>query len=50
MSRIHATNLDAQVKPNTNSHYCDDKAVSRFREIANTCQEEGFELIEDAIN
>jgi hypothetical protein len=30
-----------------NNYYCDDKAVSHFREIANTCQEEGFELIED---
>ena len=30
-----------------NSYYCDDKAVSHFREISKTCQEEGFELIED---
>jgi hypothetical protein len=27
--------------------YCDDKAISHFREIVKTCQEEGFELIED---
>ena len=30
-----------------NSYYCDDKAVSHFREIAKNCQEENFELIED---
>jgi hypothetical protein len=30
-----------------NSYYCDGKAVSHFREIAKTCQEENFELIED---
>jgi len=30
-----------------NSYYCDDRAISHFREIANTCREEGFELIED---
>jgi len=30
-----------------NNYYCDDKAVSHFREVAKTCQEEGFELIED---
>ena len=30
-----------------NSYYCDDKAISHFREIAKNCQEEGFELIED---
>jgi hypothetical protein len=30
-----------------NNYYCDDKAVSHFREIAKTCQKEGFELIED---
>jgi hypothetical protein len=30
-----------------NSYYCHDKAVSHFGEIAKTCQEEDFELIED---
>jgi len=30
-----------------NSYYCNDKAVSHFREVAKTCQDEGFELIED---
>ena len=30
-----------------NSYYCDDKAISHFKEIAKNCQEEGFELIED---
>ncbi|HEX7482215.1 MAG TPA: hypothetical protein VF350_01945 [Candidatus Bathyarchaeia archaeon] len=29
------------------SYYCDDKAVSHFREIANKCHQEGFALIED---
>jgi len=29
------------------SYYCDDKAVSHFKEIAENCQEEGFKLIED---
>ena len=29
------------------SNYCDDKAVSHFREIANKCHQEGFMLIED---
>jgi P4 family phage/plasmid primase-like protien len=29
-----------------NSYYC-DKTISHFKEIAKTCQEEGFELIED---
>jgi hypothetical protein len=33
-----------------NGYYCDEKLVSHFREIAKTCQEEGFELIEDKIN
>ena len=28
-------------------YYCNDKAVSHFREVAKTCQAEGFELIED---
>ena len=31
-----------------NSYFCDDKAVSHFREIAKNCQEESFELIKDA--
>ncbi len=30
-----------------NDYYCDDKAVSHFREIAKKCQEDGFELFED---
>ncbi len=30
-----------------NSYYCDDKAVSHFREIANKRHQEGFTLIED---
>ena len=30
-----------------NSHYCHDEAVSHFREVTKTCQDEGFELIED---
>ena len=30
-----------------NSHYCHDKTISYFREIVKTCQDEGFELIED---
>lgn len=30
-----------------NSYCCDDKAVSHFRDDAKTCQDEGFELIED---
>ncbi len=29
------------------SYYCDDKTISHFREIAKTCQEENFELIEN---
>jgi P4 family phage/plasmid primase-like protien len=29
------------------SYYCDDKAVSHFREIADKCHQEGFMLIED---
>jgi len=29
------------------SYYCDDKAVSHFREVANKCHQEGFVLIED---
>jgi P4 family phage/plasmid primase-like protien len=29
------------------SFYCDDKAISHFREIANKCHQEGFMLIED---
>jgi hypothetical protein len=33
-----------------NSYYCDDKAISHFREIAKNCQEESFELIKDATN
>jgi P4 family phage/plasmid primase-like protien len=32
-----------------NSYYCDDKAVSHFREIANKCHQEGFMLIEDFV-
>jgi hypothetical protein len=32
-----------------NSYYCDDKIISHFREIARTCQDEGFELISDEI-
>ena len=28
-------------------HYCHDKAVSHFTEVANKCQKEGFQLIED---
>jgi hypothetical protein len=28
-------------------HYCDDKMVSHFREVAEKCQIEGFELIKD---
>jgi hypothetical protein len=32
-----------------NSYYCDDKAVSHFREIANKCHQEGFMLIEDLV-
>jgi hypothetical protein len=31
------------------SYYCDDKAMSHFREIANKCHQEGFVLIEDLI-
>ena len=31
------------------SYYCDDKAVSHFKEIANKCHQEGFTLIEDWI-
>jgi hypothetical protein len=31
------------------SYYCDDKAVSHFREIANKCHQEGFMLIEDLV-
>ena len=30
-----------------NSYYCDDKTISHFKEIAKTCKDEGFELIED---
>jgi hypothetical protein len=30
-----------------NGYYCHDKAVSHFTEVANTCQSEGFELVED---
>ena len=30
-----------------NNYYCDDKAISHFREIANICREEDFELVED---
>ena len=32
------------------SYYCDDKAVSHFREIANKCHQEGFMLIEDLMH
>ena len=28
-------------------YYCHDRSVSHFMEVANTCQREGFELIED---
>jgi len=37
---------EAKYKLGSN-HYCDDKLVSHFKEIAKTCQKEGFELIED---
>jgi len=30
-----------------NNYYCDDKVISHFKEIAKTCQAEGFELNED---
>ncbi len=30
-------------------YYCDDKAMSHFREIANKCHQEGFMLIEDLV-
>jgi P4 family phage/plasmid primase-like protien len=30
-----------------NNYYCDDKAISHFKELARKCREEGFELIED---
>jgi hypothetical protein len=30
-----------------NNYYCDHKAISHFREIANKCRQEGFMLIED---
>jgi len=29
------------------SYFCNDRAISHFREVAKTCQDEGFELTED---
>ena len=28
-------------------YYCHDPATSHFREVAKTCQDEGFEVVED---
>jgi hypothetical protein len=36
-----------EAKYKLGNNFCYDKVVSHFREIAKTCQEEGFELIED---
>jgi hypothetical protein len=50
MSLIRATNTGAQEKQKYqlgNLYYCNDKAISHFREIAKNCQKEGFDVIED---